>query len=171
MSKEQVIQLLKRIKGSYNINITDEILKEYTKVLSKYDNEDIILNYETYLLDNKFEPNLNNLIKDLPTIEQKEKVKRENIEKEQYVIKSDREYERYLRIKYIKKMCRKFSLNINDYFNNIDTMSLEGINNRYDSFMWSLVELQTKHHILTGYELIGLRSYYKNVLLKNKKGV
>lgn len=168
MNKEQVINLLKRIKGGYGITITEEILEEYSKILSKYDYNDVIVNYESYLLENKFEPKISDLIKDLKTLEKKEQEKREQEERDYYISKSDIDYERNMRIRYIKKMCNKFSLNINDYFNNIDSMSLRNINERYNTFIWSLVELQSKKHILTGYELIGLRDYYKNVLLKNK---
>lgn len=168
MNKEQVINLLKRIKGSYGIAITEETLEEYNKILSKYDYNDVIINYETYLLENKFEPKISDLIKDLKTIEQKEKEKKEQEQRDYYVSKSDIDYERNMRIRYIRKMCSKFSLNINDYFSNIDNMNLRDINARYNTFMWSLVELQSKKHILTGYELIGLRDYYKNVLLKNR---
>lgn len=168
MNKEQVINLLKRIKGSYGITITEEMLEEYREILKNYDYNDVIVNYETYILENRFEPKISDLIKDLKTLEHKQKEKQEIIERDYYVSKSDRDYERNLRIKYIKKMCSKFNLNKNDYFNNIDNMSLDNINARYDSFVWSLAELQTKYHTLTGYELIGLRGYYKNVLLKNR---
>ena len=46
MNKEQVINLLKRIKGGYGITITEEILEEYSKILSKYDYNDVIVNLE-----------------------------------------------------------------------------------------------------------------------------
>ena len=155
MNKEQVINLLKRIKGGYGITITEEILKSSTVK-------------GALTTKNKFEPKISDLIKDLKTLEKKEQEKREQEERDYYISKSDIDYERNMRIRYIKKMCNKFSLNINDYFNNIDSMSLRNINERYNTFIWSLVELQSKKHILTGYELIGLRDYYKNVLLKNK---
>lgn len=73
--------------------------------------------------------------------------------------------EKDMDIRYIKKMCNKFGINPNEYFGNLDYTTLERINKNYDNFILRVCKEQQNEPKLNEYELIGLRDYYRNVLI------
>ena len=176
MSRDEIDTLLRAVKGTFpKIEFTTEMVREWTKRLANYDFKDVEENFNNYVLSGNTQViTLVDLIKGLHTKQQKEPIKgyfycaRCN-RRHNTIEEMDKCYERDLRIKYIRKMSEKFNIEYNDYFKDLYKSSLEDINKNYDNFILRVIEEQKKNPILKEYELDGLRDYYKNVIIKNRR--
>ena len=178
MSSDEVKSLIKQIKSLYPMfSDNEDTIYEWTKRLKNYSSDEVSENLEEYVREEKsIPPVFSELISGLKTLEEKEQVnKRGN-----YIcikcnkihatqIEMERCYERDMSIEYITKMCKKFNLNVKDYFkDNLLRLSLEEINSSYDKFMRVLFKKQQEDPVLSGNELLGLRTIYKQVYAKGK---
>lgn len=174
MTKEQVYKIIKRIKANYStFRDTDvDVIQEWCNRLSEYNYEDILINLEKYLEYAKEPPLINDLTSNL--------IKHDDaVDQERYIICSrcgkkyktleevDKCYERDITLKQVNKYCNIFNLDKKIYFKDD---SYEELNKNYDNFLLDVIEHQKKNPLLTGKDLQGLRTYYKNVLRrKNEK--
>lgn len=175
MQEEEVREIMSIIKSNYqNFSINEEVINEWCRRLSIYDYEDIKHQLDSYLEYGEEPPRINQLTYGVTPKEKKEEkfngyVYCSKCGKAYTDLKKvDECYERDLDIEYILKMCIKFNLNPNDYFGDINRVSLASINRNYDNFIIKLGQLQKEKNILSGNELKGLRGYYKNVIMKKK---
>ena len=173
MTIEETNTLIRTIKNTYpNVPLNKNIIEEWYKRLLNYDFEDIETNFNNYVLSGNTQPiTIVDLIKGLQTKEQKEPIngmfycmrckRRYNTIEEM-----EKCYERDMDIKYIKKMSDKFGIKYTEYFGNLYNATLDDINKNYDNFIIKLIQEQEKNNILSGDDLRGLNTYYKNVIIK-----
>ena len=173
MTLEEVETLVRAISNTYpTFRNSKEVIEEWYKRLAHYDYEDVEKNFNNYVLGGNTQPiTIVDLIRGIYTKEQKQPVKGyfycSRCNRRYRTIKeADECYERDLHIAYIKKMSDKFNIRYTEYFGNLYNATLEDINKNYDQFIIRLADEQKKNPILKGLELEGLRTYYKQVIMK-----
>lgn len=184
MTDIEVKNFLKKVKAHYQEFKIDEpfIVREWIENLCPFDQKDILEKFNEHLENesvSKEVPKIHILTKWLtPTYEKKKK--KEPI-KGKFPCRwcgsmcSNTYYlslheERCLRLRYITRMCKKFSINPESFFGkNLIHITLEELNNGYDNFILRVIEEEKKQKKLSLQEKIGIKTYYNNVIKKEKK--
>lgn len=175
MSENQVMNLISAIKNLYpKFSDKDGTIREWVKRLTEYNYEDVMAAFENWV-DAGYEepPQFTDLTYGLTKINKKTQLEQglykccDCGKNHKYIDELEKCHERDLRIRYIRRMCKKFNLREEKYFyDNLERLSLEEINARYDNFMNELFKLQKEQGVLTGGHLEGLRAVFANVYKK-----
>lgn len=178
MNEDQVKHLISAIKNLYpKFSDKDGTIKEWVKRLIEYDNDDVMAAFENWV-DAGYEepPQFTDLTYGLIKVNNKTQLGQglykccDCGKNHKSIDELEKCHERDLRIRYIRKMCKKFNLKEETYFyENLNHLSLEDINSRYDNFMNELFKLQKEQGVLIGGHLEGLRVVYANIYKKIKE--
>lgn len=175
MSENQVMNLISAIKNLYpKFSDKDGTIREWVKRLSDYDYDEIMSAFENWV-DTGYEepPQFTDLTYGLTKISKGSPLEQglfpcKRCGKKYKTMKEQDDCEEKDRsIGYIRRMCKFFNLREETYFyDNLNRLSLEDINARYDNFMNELFKLQKEQGVLTRGHLEGLRAVFANVYKK-----
>lgn len=184
MTELEVKDFLQKVKAHYQEFKIDEvwIVKEWIDNLVPFDKEDIYAKWQEHL-DNE------NVAKEIPKIhfltkwltpsneKKKKKVPIKGIFPCKWCgIKCSNTYilalhqERCLRIRYIARICDKLKIDPTPYFGvKWTSRTLDELNKGYNNFILKIIDEEKKQHKLSQYEKLGIRTYYNNVIKKERK--